>query len=82
MPVDDGKAGRDQRVVDLEIAGKRQVDLVDLAAGLDLGALAVALVLDALELQEIALAADGEHIEARGPRRLRSSAPTRDRRRR
>ena len=49
MPVAIGKPGRDQRVGDLEIAGQRQVDLVELTVGLDLGALAEALVLDALQ---------------------------------
>ena len=52
------------------------------AVGLDLGALAMPLVLDALELQEGALAADGQHIEAGAPWLPRWSAPTTDRRRR
>ena len=51
----DGEPGRDQRVGYLEIAGQRQVDLVKHAVGLDLGALAMPLVLDALQLEEIAL---------------------------
>ena len=59
----DRQAGRDQRVVDLEIAGQRQVDLVQDAVRLDLRALAVTLVLDALELEEGALAPDGQHVE-------------------
>ena len=65
-----GEAGGDQRVEYLEVAGERQVDLVQFAAGDDLGALAETLVLDALQRQEVAMAADGEHIEAGGLRRV------------
>ena len=55
--------GGDQRVVDLEVAGQRQVDLIDHAIMLDLGALAIALVLDPLERQEVAMPADRQHVE-------------------
>ena len=63
-PRGDRQTGGDQRVVDLEVAGQRQVDLVQDAVRLDLGALAIPLVLDALQLQEVALAADGQHFQA------------------
>ncbi len=64
-----GKSCRDQRVENLEIAGERQVDLVDFAIHLDFGALAETLVLDALQPQEIAVPANRQHVQAGGMRR-------------
>jgi hypothetical protein len=62
-PRGNGKACRHQRIGELEAAGQRYLDLMDAALGHDLGALAVALMLDPLELQEIALAADGADVQ-------------------
>src|SRR5690606_21162515 len=66
----DREAGRNQRVEYLEVAGERQVDLVEFPTCGDLGALAEALMLDALQRQENAVAADRQNVEAGGLRRI------------
>ncbi len=57
-----GKTGRNQRIGDLEIAGKRNVNLENIVANMHFRDLLVTEMLDALQRQEIALAADGTYV--------------------
>ncbi len=63
-----GNAGRyckaccHQRVGNLEIAGKRNVNLENIVADMHFGNLLVTEMLDALQRQEIPLAADGAYV--------------------
>ncbi len=63
VPVAIASPAATRRVGDLEIAGQRKFDAVDVRARLDFGDLAESFVLDAVELQELPLAADGQHLE-------------------
>ena len=66
MPVRDRQAGGHQRIADLEVAGQRQLDLVDvIAERATSSALAEALVLDPLELEAAAVPADASAPSAR-----------------
>jgi hypothetical protein len=62
-----GKAGRDQRVEYLEVAGQRQVDLVKFTAGDDLGALA--------ETRPAAFAASMAGCDQRSSAKMTAGAP-------
>jgi len=70
VPVAMARPARNQRVRYLEVAGQGQVDLVEHARGLDLGALAMALVLDPFQAEEGAVPADRQHVEPGRARRL------------